>query len=295
MATTEHDTPGVSAGAQARHLLFVRSGERAALRSALAPSRDLLPPGPAPANADAGPDRALALALAHCEVLDVAPALLSEDLGATLRAIPALRTVRLASDGDGADADRDADTDTGADTGAEPVRVSAFPRAETLVYLSAPETLVDLRPRAGSTAPLPVCAPDTRRLVLNFAPDDSSADPADPAGRASPRPRPRYRPKARRPGVERVVCVLHDGAGAAAHPWINWAVRHEIETTVVLCGAAFAAARVALAEQVDLHHIHVLVLSADEYRAQVGEDAFAVDTARFLSPEEEEAAAAAGP
>lgn len=248
MAATEHDTPDLSAGA--KHLLLARSGEQVALRSASSPARDLCL---LTSSTDPGSD--LAKLLAQCEALDVSPELLSDEVQSTLGTLPALKTLRFI-----------------AGAGEEPVRVSAFPPAPTLVYLAPPETLIDLKPKAGDMGPFPVCSSETRRLVFNFP-------------RATDE-RPTYRPKGRRPNVDHVVCVMHDGAGDEAHTWINWAVRYEIETTVVLCGGDFEAKRAALGEQVDLHHIHVQVLPEEDYREQVGADAFALETQRLLNPEE---------
>lgn len=256
MATIEHDTP--SASAEARHLQLSSSGEQAALRSASSPDCDLcLLPSPDSVSGDS----VSAKLLAQCEVLDLSPELLSTELAAKLSGLPALKAARLTSNASD-----------------EPPRVATFPSSPTLVYLSAPETLLDLRPKAGDMGPFPVCSSETRRLVFNFLPGTDE--------------RPKYRPKGRRPDVDHVVCVLHDGAGDEAHFWINWAVRYEIETTVVLCGCEFDAKRAALGEQVDLHHIHVQVLSDEDHKAQVGEDAFAIETQHFLTPEEEATAAA---
>lgn len=257
MATIEHDTP--STGAEMRHLLLVRSGEQAALRSASSPDCDLcLLPSPDLASSDSES----AKLLTQCEVLDLSPELLSTDLASKISGLPALKAVRLTSNASD-----------------EPARITSFPSTPTLVYLSAPETLLDLRPKAGDMGPFPVCSSETRRLVFNFLPAVTDE-------------RPKYRPKGRRPDVDHVVSVLHDGAGDEAHFWINWAVRYEIETTVVLCGGDFDAKRAALGEQVDLHHIHVQVLSDEDYKAQAGEDTFAIETQHFLTPEEEAAAAA---
>lgn len=245
MAATEHDTPDLSAGV--KHLLLARSGEQTALRSASSPARDLCL---LTSSTDPGSD--LTELLAQCEVLDVSPGILTEELQSTLGTLPALKALRLI---------------TGA--GEEPIRVSAFPSAPTLVYLAPPETLIDLKPKAGDMGPFPICSPETRRLVLNFPPTTDE--------------QPKYRPKGRRPDVDHVVCVMHDGAGDEAHTWINWAVRYEIETTVVLYGGDFEAKRAALGEQVDLHHIHVQVLPEEDYREQVDAEAFGLETQRFLS------------
>lgn len=188
-------------------------------------------------------------------VVDITPSQLSKSVDAVQKDTSELTTLRLRPD----------------DPSEGLVRITTFPPAQTLVYLAPPEALIDLKPSPGDMGPFPVCSDNTQCLVFNFPPTSDE--------------RPKYRPKARRPNVDHVVCVLHDGSGDEAHFWINWAVRYEIETTVVLCGGDFEAKREALGEQVDLHHIHIQVLSDEAYREQVGDNAFATETQLDLSPE----------